>query len=270
MESKDIGNRRVVLGEDEYVGALDEIIRRDYYPGTLPVRDDHGDSDDGGDNDDNDDGRIVSLTKFHQQNTSEDNEYFHHQHLKDLEAHRSAYSYAYKEGKPLLLMPDGKEQTSEMLARIEPAPLASDEFDLHPKGGLDAWKYRASNSLMMTPGGINKQREICGLKKKGGGGVGGLDEGGGGDRMPLSIAEAKRRRDEREGGGTMPPPPPLADKKVPKKIESKNTRFSDSSLFAQFIAADKELDANYEKSHATSEYSGDSSRKDGKYINGYA
>eukprot|EP00520_Triparma_pacifica_P013939 CAMPEP_0118649534 /NCGR_PEP_ID=MMETSP0785-20121206/9756_1 /TAXON_ID=91992 /ORGANISM="Bolidomonas pacifica, Strain CCMP 1866" /LENGTH=194 /DNA_ID=CAMNT_0006541831 /DNA_START=124 /DNA_END=704 /DNA_ORIENTATION=- len=114
--------------------------------------DDYDDNDDNNNDDNNNRTKrdlalsSKNLTDFHRVATSEDNEYFHKQHQEDLSDHRERYAYAYTEGKPLMLMPDGTKQTEERLALMEATPLASDEFDLKPKGMVETWKYRASNA----------------------------------------------------------------------------------------------------------------------------
>ena len=147
---------RAVLKEEEYLDMLEEIVRRDYYTDAdKAVKEEQDDDDssldsssasDDDDNDDDDDSSPVAhlppttLSTFHATTTSEDNEYFLHQHQTDLLAHRSAYAYAYSD-KPLLLLPDGSVATHQRLLKMEATPLASNDFDLHRKGPLGTTKY---------------------------------------------------------------------------------------------------------------------------------
>ena len=155
-------------------------------------------------------------------------------------------------------MPDGTAQTKERLALMEATPLASDEFDLKPKGMVNTWKYRAKNALFGTPGGIDKNRDICGLKPKGllmleGGGF----EGEAGDFDSDRAA--------------MPPPA-----RTEPFIQPSATRFGESALLGQFLRDAKDRGgaggSRYEGSHTSSEY--DSGSELGgdkrKKINGYS
>ncbi|GMH71173.1 hypothetical protein TrRE_jg9946 [Triparma retinervis] len=282
---------RAVLDEDTYVEALDDVIRRDYYPSTRNEDDKKGTRgrrNEGGDRgefyDNYGDGggygyglddcseeedesnhqmsakKADNLTDFHRKNTSEDNEYFHKQHQSDLDAHRERYAYAYAEGAPLLLMPDGTKQTKEKLALMEATPLASDEFDLKPKGMAETWKYRAKNALFGTPGSLDKNRDICGLKPKGLLMLEGGEGQGGENEDPYDPDRA-----------AMPPPA-----RTEPFIQPSATRFGDSALLNQFLRDAKDRGggggSRYEGSHTTSEYdSGSEMGGDGRRkINGYS
>ncbi|GMI33504.1 hypothetical protein TeGR_g14047, partial [Tetraparma gracilis] len=185
--------------------------------------------------------------------------YFHEQHQEDLAAHRSAYAYAYAKDKPLMLMPDGSEMTSAKLLRMEATPLASDEFDLHVKGPLGGAKYEGKNALMMYPEAYEEpaeDRKLL-LKNEAAGAVG--------------AAALVKSRAKAGSSSHMPPPPPrprgplppTASLSAPAAIQPENTRFPPEHHFNEFL---KETGSGidrrtYEESHATSEYSYDSSSK---------
>jgi len=105
-------------------------------------------------------------------------------------------------------MPDGTKQTKERLALMEATPLASDEFDLKPKGMVDTWKYRAKNALFGTPGSMVKNRDICGLQPKA---ALMLENGKGGEGGCNDFEDEDR--------DTMPPP-----ERVEPFIQPENTR----------------------------------------------
>lgn len=118
-------NLVAVLEEEDYVDAIEDIIKRDYFPDPKGYDDDSSTIATQTTNTDNTDTTItashyggpgkpptLTLSEFHKTHTSEDNEYYRQQQIKSLEEHRRLYAYAYGD-KPLMLLPDGTEATKE-------------------------------------------------------------------------------------------------------------------------------------------------------------
>ena len=154
--------KKIVLEEDEYTNALEQIIERDFFPDTASLR--HNDED-------NTNTLAVmirknkmSLDKFSRRYTSEDNQSFEEIHEKDLREKREKLHWMHepqekgeKAGMLMLYYMDGRKLSVEEREKFDKnlalqyGDINTGESNDDRQNGPTTWKFRVRNQLMFPP-----------------------------------------------------------------------------------------------------------------------
>ena len=176
-------SRKKVLNEEDYVGALEQIIERDFFPETAVIRNRLTSLEDSKSRATNQnnlpdqasstiDISNMTLDKFANRYTSEDNASFEDIQKQDIETHRRKFHWLYDPtvasgqdpGMLMLYHVGGKELTGaerdkmDLILNSKGAD-TEDEKDDRPNGP-ELWKFRVRNQLMF-PIDLDESRDIC-------------------------------------------------------------------------------------------------------------
>lgn len=175
---------KVILDEEAYIGALESIIERDYFPkiptsnttnttnttnnknnknnltttNTIQLTDtNNNNTDNSNNNTDNDNNNNISINDFFQMYTSEDNESFEVLQEKHLLEHKQKYAWIYDDspdktsGMLMWYHQGGKVLTSQEREKMDQLLECPKTIGDDRPNGVKTWQFRVRNQLMFPP-----------------------------------------------------------------------------------------------------------------------